>query len=416
MSRPMTQDSTLSPQAPNTEPHATGVVARYGELDLFGLGMLLLRNWKIIIGCGLAAFLVMLVMMLQAKPRYASTAVMIVPQGNPTAAALSARLAAGSLDLLGGGFELYSDIMKSRTLADRLIERHDLMQVYRVKRMNQAEGVLASLTHIEVSREGVLRVTVQDTSPQRAADLANDYLRQLDLLNSNLVLTSVGQERAYLERELVKEKNALADAEVALKEVQEKTSGMTPDVTANSAFSAITTTRAELRAAQIRLASLLTGETEQNPEVVRLRSEIAGLTSQLQQLQTGSNSEITGTSTSKVPEQTLEYTRRFREAKFHEQLFELLEKQFSDARLQEAKTPQIVQVLDPAVPSDGKAWPPRTFYCVAAGVLGMVAGLFFVLARALIVSYAAAPRNHAKLQELRHFFRSLLPGSRMARS
>lgn len=387
-----------------------GVVARYGELDLFGLGMLLLRNWKIILGCGVLSFLAMVALMLHTKPRYASTAVMIVPQGNATAAVLSARLSAGTLDLLGGGFELYADILRSRTVADRLIDAHDLLKAYGVKKKSQAEGILAVSTSIAVSKEGVLRLTVQDNDPQRAADLANDYLHQLDLLNSSLVLTSVGQERAFLERELMKEKAALSDAEDALKRVQEKTGGLPPDATASTGLSALATTRAQLRAAQIRLASLLTGETEQNPEVIRVRSEIAGLSSQLEQLQKGADSEINGTATARVPEQTLEFSRLAREAKFHEQLFELLEKQFSDARLTEAKTPQIVQMLDPAIPSQDKAWPPRTFYCVAAGVLGMVAGLFFVLVRALVMSYARAPRNEAKLNELRMFFGGLRPG------
>lgn len=413
----MTQDPTTLHTSHPAEPHPTGVVAHYGELDLFGLGMLLLRNWKIILGCGVLAFCGMVVMMLRAQPRYASTAVMIAPQ-NTTAASLTARLGGGSpLDLLGGSaFELYVDLLKSRTVADRLIEQHDLVKAYGVKRIGQAEATLASLTHIDASRDGVLRVTVEDSDRNRAAVLANDYLNQLQMLNSTLVLTSVGQERAYLQGELYKEKNALADAEVALKEVQEKTGGLPPDATANTSLNALATTRAELRAAQIRLASLLTGETEQNPEVVRVRSEIAGLAAQLEQLQRGADSEINGTATSKVPEQTLEYTRRLREAKFHEQLFELLEKQYSDARLQEAKTPQIVQVLDPAIPSTDKAWPPRTFYCLVAGLMGMVAGLFFVLLRALVSAYARAPRNHVKLQELRAFFRSLLPAAWTARS
>ena len=402
--------------ASHPEPRLTSAVvpenasagARYGELDLFAFGLLLLRHLKFILACGAVAFLVMVAVMLRVKPRYASTAVMIIPQGNITSASLQAKLAANTLDLLGGGFELYADILKSRTVADRIIEEHHLMQVYKVTRLQRAEAELASLTKVETTREGVLRVTTQDTDPQRAADISNDYLHQLDLLNSSLVLTSVSEERAYLEREIVKEKDALADAEVALKQVQESTTGLPPEALATAGLNALQMTRAQLRADQIQLAALLTGETEQNPEIIRLRSEIAGLSGQLENLQKGEVSSSNGTPTSKVPEQTLEYVRRLRDVKFHETLFELLEKQFDAAKAQEAKTPRIVQVLDPAVPSPDKAWPPRTYYCLAAGAVGALLGIMLILLRALVQAYVSAPQNQPKLQELNRVYRSIL--------
>lgn len=382
--------------------------ARYGELDLFAFGLLLLRHLKFILGCGAVAFLVMVALMLHVKPRYASTAVMIIPQGNITSASLQAKIAANTLDLLGGGFELYADILKSRTVADRIIKNHDLMQVYHVTRVQRAEIELASLTKVETTREGVLRVTTEDTDPQRAADIANDYLHQLDLLNSSLVLTSVSEERAFLEREMIKEKDTLADAEVALKQAQENTSGLPPEAVATAGLNALQMTRAQLRADQIQLAALLTGETEQNPEIIRLRSEIAGLSGQLENLQKGEVSSANGTPTSKVPAETLEYTRRLRDVKFREALVELLEKQFDAAKAQEAKTPTIVQVLDIAVPSPEKAWPPRTFYSLAAGVVGLLLGAFLVALHALVQAYVRAPQNQSKLQELRHTYHSIL--------
>ena len=142
---------------------------------------------------------------------------------------------------------------------------------------------------------------MQDTNPQRAADLANDYLHQLDLLNGQLVLSSVGEQRVYLEREMVKEKNALADAEVALKQVEESGSGLPPEALATAGLNALESTRVQLRAAQIRLASLLVSETDANPEVVRTRSEIAGLNAQLNSLQSGSSSVENGVPTHQAP-------------------------------------------------------------------------------------------------------------------
>jgi tyrosine-protein kinase Etk/Wzc len=258
------------------------------ELDLFGFATILVRSLPFILGCGLVSFAVMAVSMIRAKPRFASTAVMIVPQGNVTSASIQSQISLNTLDLLGGGYELYADIIQSRNVADRLIDDYGLRKVYGTPKTEDAEAVLTSVTKVQTQREGVIRVTVEDIDPQRAADLANDYLRQLDLLNSRLVLTTIRAQRTYLEREMINEKNAWADAEVALMEVQESSSGLPPETEANAGFNALVNTRAQLHADQIKLDSLLTGETDSNPEVVRMRAEIAGLSAQLESLQTGS--------------------------------------------------------------------------------------------------------------------------------
>ena len=392
-STPSTPVSTIS--APVRETSAGR------ELDLFAFVLLLLRNLKLIVGCGLLAFLAMVVVMLRTKPRFSSTATMIVPQGNITTAKIAEQLSATTADLLGGGFELYGDILQSRVVADALIRDYDLQAAYHAKDLPSAEQTLAALTKVQTEREGLIRVTVQDTDARRAADLANDYLRQLDLLNSKLVLTTVGQQRAYLERELVKEKNALADAEVALKQVQESTSGVTPDAQAAVGLTALETTRAELRAAQIQLAALRTSETEENPEIVRLRAQIASLSAQVDSLERGVPGTANGTPISKVPAEALEYVRRKRDVTFHETLFELLEKQYETAKQEEAKNPSIVQVLDTAIPSIHKAWPPRTFYCGLALIVGMVLGVVLVGMREFAYAYMRNPANAANLHQLR---------------
>jgi tyrosine-protein kinase Etk/Wzc len=395
------------PAADASSPVDSASGARSGELDLFAFAILLLSNLRFILACGALAFLIMVGAMLRAKPRYASTAVMVVPQGNISASSLEARLSNSTLDLLGGGFELYADIIKSRSVGDRIIKNHGLMEVYHAPRLDIAEAILADRTVVQTSREGLIRVTAQDTDPQRAADIANDYLHQLDLLNTSLVLTTVGQERAYLEREMIKEKDTLADAEVALKQVQENTTGVPPEAVAAASLNALQTTRAQLRADEVELAALLTGETEENPQVIRLRSEISRLSGQLQTLESGSTSTVNGTPTLKVPAEALEYTRRLRDVKFHETLFDLLEKQFEAAKAEEAKTPSIVEVLDVAVPSHQKAWPPRTFYCLLAAIVGIILGIFLVALRAMVQSFVRAPHNQGKLQQLRKIYAPL---------
>ena len=375
------------------------------ELDLFGFIAIMLRHLPFIAACGLIAFLFMVVNMLRTKPLYESTAVMIIPQGNITSRSLEEEISRNTIDLLGGGYELYADILSSRTIADRVIKDNNLKKIYGTTLDESAEGILSSRTRLAVQREGLIRVTVSDTDKQRAADLANDYLHQLDALNYQLVLTSISAERAYLEHELYKEKDALADAEVALAKAQESSSGVAPEAEANAGFGAVEGTRAQLRADEVQLAALLVGETDANPEVVRLRGQIASLKLQLNALENGGDQASIGEAATKVPEKVLSYTRLLRDVKFHEELFTLLEKDYEAAKQEEAKTPSIVQVLDPAVPSFHKAWPPRTYYCLLAAFAGVITGTVLVALWVFLRAYFRNPRNAEKLQQLKSVYK-----------
>lgn len=371
------------------------------ELDLFKFGLLVRKNIRRILRFAIVGFLLMLVLMLLVKPRYAATAALLVPQNNPSASSLALKLAMGGLDMTGGGFEVFEDILNSQTVAARLIAQYHLKDVYKTKDETATEKMLASRTLIKSAKEGLIRITVQDEDPKRAADLANGYMAELDRMNQGLAITSAGQQRLYFEREMVKEKNALADAEVDLQRSQEQTGLVVPERQLQSNVTAVETTRAQLRLRQVELGALMQGATEQNPKVVRLKAEIAGLESQLRAMQSGTGSDLaTGIPSSRVPEKSLEYIRKLREVKFHETLFELLAREYETAKQQESKTVSMIEVLDNAVVPEHKAWPPRTLFTLLGFVVGGLLGIFYTLIESYVQTVMANPENRRKYHDV----------------
>jgi tyrosine-protein kinase Etk/Wzc len=311
------------------------------------------------------------------------------------------KMAMGGLDMTGGGFEVFEDILESQTVAARLVAQYRLKDVYKTKDETAAEKLLASRTLIKSSKEGLIRITVQDEDRQRATDLANSYMAELDRMNQGLAITSAGQQRLYFEREMVKEKNSLADAEVDLQRSQEQTGLVVPERQLQSNVAAVETTRAQLRLRQVELGALQQGATDQNPSVVRLKAEIAGLEGQLRAMQSGSGSDLaTGIPSSKVPEKSLEYIRKLREVKFHETLFELLARQYETAKQQEAKTVSMIEVLDSAVVPEHKAWPPRTLFTLLGFVGGGLLGIFYTLIESYVQTIMGNPENRRKYNEV----------------
>jgi uncharacterized protein involved in exopolysaccharide biosynthesis len=258
------------------------------------------------------------------------------------------------------------------------------MSVYKVKKESQAEKVLASNSTFEVgTKDSIVSIAVTDKSPSRARDLATAYLDALRETNGRLALSESSQRRLFFGQQLSKEKDDLEDAEVALKKTEEQSGLIAPTPQTASEIQIIAQTRAQIAERQVELSALRQSATEQNPELIRLQSEINDLQGQLSRLQRGTSgkSETGGIPTSKVPELELDYVRKTREVKYHEALFEMLSKQYEAARLDEAHDAPLLQVLDNASYPDTRSFPPRILMMIGGLLFGCLAGSGWVLLR-----------------------------------
>ena len=150
--------------------------------------------------------------------------------------------------------------------------------------------------------------------------------------------------------------------------------------------------------------------TEQNPETIRLQEEIVALRSNLTSLENSQRTIQPGDiqlPTSQVPEAALEYERQTRELKYHETLFELLLRQAEAARLDEAKSAPILQVVDRAIPPDKKSGPPRKLITIGSTFFGFFVACLWSIVAAALERMEQTPEKAQKLKDLRSaFFRS----------
>jgi capsule polysaccharide export protein KpsE/RkpR len=195
-------------------------------------------------------------------------------------------------------------------------------------------------------------------------------------------LTEAAQRRLFFEQQLTKEKDSLADAEVELERIEERTGLIAPAGQTSVELETIAQTRAAIAGREVQLAALRQSATDQNPDVVRLRSEIDDLQGKLAILERGGGAgNATDMPKSKVPELQLQYVRQEREVKYHEALFEMIARQYENARLDESRDAPVLQVLDyPSVP-DTRSGPPRTLIIVSGLVLGIFIGSAAVVLR-----------------------------------
>ena len=360
------------------------------SIDLVALFQALRRGKRTIFRVTLGFFAFATVVAFLLPFQYTSAVSFIPPNLNNSssmASALAGQLSAlGAGDLVGGvknPGDLYAGILKSRSISSELVKQFDLMHVYRVKKESQAEKILDSSTDVTVDmKSSIVTVGVTAKSPAFAHDLANAYMDALRETNGRLALGQSSQRRLFFGQQLEQEKNDLADAEVDLKKTEEQSGLIAPTGQTEAEITTIAQTQAQVAVREVQLAALRDSATEQNPEVIRLRSEIDDLQGQLARLQRGSGDGSTAAiPTSKVPELQLEYVRKEREVKYHEALFDMLSRQYEAARLDEARDAPVLQVLDPASYPDTKSSPKRSYYMAGGLVFGFFASCVWVLIR-----------------------------------
>jgi capsule polysaccharide export protein KpsE/RkpR len=282
--------------------------------------------------------------------------------------------------------DIYVAMLESRTAGDALIQRFDLIRRYRSRSIGQARKELARRTAVINGKDGIISILYDDEDPKRAADISNAYVEELSKISRTLAITEAAERRVFYENQLRRAKEQLSDAETALRATQESTGLIEPGTQAKAIIDSVAGLRAQIAVKEVQLNTMSAFATDENPDYLLTRREIAGLRGQLAQLERDTGPQRKGdvqVATEKVPESGMEYLRGYRDVKYHETIFELIAKQYEVAKMDEGRDVALIQVLDPAIPPEKKSRPAR-LGMVLMGVLGAAAaGMLAAILREL---------------------------------
>src|SRR6185437_7859028 len=257
--------------------------------------------------------------------------------GNSSGLGALASAAGSSLGLKNPN-DLYVGMLKTRPIADSIIQRFSLQKLYKARDMTDARKALAEHTDIVSGKDGMISVSVEDKDKKRAAEMANAYIEELRNLSKGLALTESSQRRLFYEEQLKGTKEDLAKAELGLKQAQQKTGVIEPGAQAKALIEGVGDLRAQIVAKEVELRAMRSFATDKNPDVDVAQQELAGMKAQLNKLESQkgnpSNFEV---NLKDVPQAQLDYIRAARELKFQETLFTLLSEQFEMAKMDEAR-------------------------------------------------------------------------------
>jgi uncharacterized protein involved in exopolysaccharide biosynthesis len=343
-------------------------VPREDEIDLKELFRALARRRRLILGITAASAVVALVVSLLLPVYYKAETRILPPQdkGSNLAAQLLGQ-AGGLIGIAGGAAgvksqgELFVAMAKSRTVLDRMVDRFDLMKLYKGKYRQDARKKLLGLLTVQQDRKsGIISLTVEDRDPKRAADMANAFVEELKSMAGGLAISEAGERRMFFEEQIRHTKESLARAEEEVKRFQQRTGAFQIDAQAKSIIEGIANLRARIAAKEVEAKVLRSFATAQNPDLQRTEEEVRALRIELEKIESGNGRGFDRRiSSDRIPAIGTEYLRTLRQLKFNETLYELLVKQYELAKLEEARDAVVIQVIDQAIPPEQKSRPQR---------------------------------------------------------
>lgn len=365
------------------------------EVHLLDYLIVLAKHSRMIIYASLMVTVLTYLVIFMMPNKYMATARILPPQQNFT---LSAQL----LNSLGGGVtpgasggpagvggmaasllglkspgDLYVGMLSGDAIADRIINRFYLRKIYKKKYIEDVRNQLRNLSKISSTlKTGLIQIQVTDIDRQRAAEMANAYVEELDRLLKNLAVQEAASRLAFLEKERDQANQNLTKSEEALRTFSEQKSVIQIDTQTKGVLDRIAHLRAEIDTKEVQIQVLRQQATPFNYDVKRLETEVSGLKEKLQtaekQWDQTSGGDVSLT-TSKVPGLGLEYLRLYREVKFQEGLYQLYIRMVELARLDMARDISVVQVVDQAQPPEKRSNTRLTSAVLAGG------GAFFII-------------------------------------
>jgi tyrosine-protein kinase Etk/Wzc len=374
----------------------------------------LILGWRpLIFRVTLTAAVISVVVSLVLPNWYGASATFLPPEEGESRGSIMRMFTQIGMDFGGSGLasgtpaaDLMIGIVKSRLIRGQVVDRFDLVDVYGADTRDHAIADLGDHLRVSTTSEGLVEVWVEDRDRRRAADMANAFVEFLDDYNR-----STSAERARRTKELVgtiltENKARLEDAAGRLRAFQEEHETVELTEQTRVTVEAIAELESELAGLQIE-RGLLEGYTSPDQvDVRRLDARIREVEAKIGELRYGPTGSQEGGGgvlipLNDIPGLGLELADLTREVMVQEKVYEYLQSQFEEARIQEARDMEVIHVLDEASPPLRKARPRRSVIVMLTVILSLIGSIGVAFAAEGLIEYSAESPSALSLADSR---------------
>jgi Uncharacterized protein involved in exopolysaccharide biosynthesis len=372
------------------EMKSTVMMEREDQIDFVGLSRTLWSRRKFIAGvAGVGLALSVAVSLLQPNVYTASATLMPIDSSSDRlSAAFSSMGALGGLAMQAGGglkgttSDKFVALLESRRITEAVISKNNLLETLITDKKNRTmhEGyrVLSRMFRAKSDpKTGMVTLYVDYVDPKLAADIANDFVIELNAYLKGNSFSSAKVNRDFLEKQVSDVTQDLAAMENSLKKFQEDHKLVSLDAQTQAAVQAYANLKSELMAKEIELSLQEQSVSENDMGLITLEKEVNELKSKLGGLETQSSGAFVAFKD--APELGMRFAQLKRDLLVKQKVFELLTQQLELAKIEEAKESLSFQIVDTATPPDRKSAPSRTMNVFAGGIVSLFLGVLMAL-------------------------------------
>lgn len=308
--------------------------------------------------------------------------------------------------------DVYARMLKSRTIAEQVIEKFDLKIRFGTDNFKQTHKELMNRSEFKVTDEGLLLISVEDRDPNIAAGIANTFVDELDRVNRQISSERVHKNRSFIEGRLAQVRLELDSARKEFEDFQLQNRAVDFDEQTRLAVEQAIKLKINLAELDIELKMREKNLSKDNTELVELRRRRHLVSEQLTQLEKSNpDSSFFSLPVASIPGLRGQYEALYSRVRVSESLYRTLLEQLEQAKIQENEESSTISVLDRAKPPETKSRPKRLL------IVGSTFGFSVLLAVliAAFLEYTARlkqrnPEDYARMALFGKAFFGWLPG------
>jgi uncharacterized protein involved in exopolysaccharide biosynthesis len=335
----------------------------------------------------LSAITIFIYLLLISPITYHAPVTVLPPAEQDQMSGLGSLLSGGAGDfsnlLFGGGLQgnsqLYLEILKSRTAAEYVVRKNNLIEYFGSDDLYDATEELRKNLELDLSKEGIITISIGistvwvprifseiDSVKSFSAQLSNSYVEALDMINREKISFKAKRAREYIEEQLQINEALLDSAEFELMEFQKENKTISLPEQLKAAIESSAQIKSEIIQTDIEIGLLEPNLREDNQTLIALRKKLIELQEEYDKFEIGAEDYLVAFD--EVPELGMELAKRLREVKIQNEVYLLLQQQYYKEKIQENRDLPTIEILDEAIPPH-KASSPRLFYSTILGAI-----------------------------------------------
>lgn len=284
--------------------------------------------------------------------------------------------------------DVYKTIIYSRTMLEKLIARFDLVKEYDRRYFDEVLEEAAENIFADENKDGAYEIKVRGSSPQKAADMANFIVDELNKTIVSMNIQKSKENREFLERRYDEIKKNLRISEDSLTRFQKSSGILLAEEQTKASIEAYTQMEAELMTKQSELAILKKIYGDDAPQINAASIAVDQYKTKLENLKKGKENTDLIMAIKNLPSNGMTYVRLFRDVTIYNKMLEFIIPLYEQVRFEEQKNMPILQIVDNAKPPEKKAYPQRALLTIIITFISLLVCILIIITGELLKNSA----------------------------